>query len=326
MRGVSKQLMKAIIAGFIFLLCTSVSAQEDLDAAASGLDRQFQATQVLTSGYETTSTIEIRPFPFFESCEYRPGVVHGKDPVDGHTRNIGVTVLRKRYNFDHPAPARRSVLILPPTGGKNRLDEQYAERLCERGIEAWILTAWDTNEPDYTLTEDVLSHDRAGLRGISAVRQIAYQMQGRLGILGTSAGGILAAVALAVEPRFKTGVLIAAGADLPEIVANSDLQSLRNLRMARMRDYHLDSDGYKDFLRKNVLLDPKWFGQELQSKAIGMIFATQDHTVPYPQQLYLRDIAHAKEIASIDDDHVNAIVQTGLIIPSMVLDFFDTHL
>jgi hypothetical protein len=318
--------MKALFTAFLFFFCTTVFAQDALDDDIGALDRQSQAMQALTTGYETKSTIEIRPFPFFESCEYRPGIVHGRDPVDGHMRNIGVVVLRKRFGGGQAVPPRRSVLILPPTGGKNRLDEQYAERLCDRGIEAWILTAWDTGEPDYTLTEDVLSHDRAGLRGISAVRQIAYQMQGTLGILGTSAGGILAAVALAVEPRFKTGVLIAAGADLPEIVANSDLQSLRALRTARMHDYHLNSDGYKDFLRKNVLLDPKWFGQELQTKTIGMIFATQDRTVPYPQQLYLRDIAHAREITSIDDDHVNTILQTGLLIPSMVLDFFDKNL
>lgn len=320
--------MKTLFAALILVLSASAFAQtsQTIDDYVRDQEYRSQALTALTVGYETKSALEIRPFSFYQSCEYRPGIVHGKDPIDGHMRNIGVVVLRKRNQNDPLQHSSRAVLILPPTGGKNRLDEQYAERLCERGIEAWILTAWDTDQPDYSLKENVLSHDQAGLRGISAVRQIVTQMPGTLGILGTSAGGILAAVALAVEPRFTTGVLIAAGADLPEIVANSDLQTLRDLREQRMRDYHLTADQYKQFLRENVLLDPKWFGQELQAKKIGMIFATQDHTVPYQQQLYLRDISHASEITSFDDDHVNTIVQTGLLIPHQVLDFFNENL
>ncbi len=255
--------------------------------------------------------------------------VYAPDPVDRHEREISLMIMRKRWpSTDHkPAPrSTRSVLILPPTGGVNQLDIQWAEQLCDKGIESWIVTAWDRGLPDYTLAADLLSHDKAGVRGISAIRQIAVHMSGRLGILGTSAGGILAAVALAVEPKFTTGVFIAAGADLPEIVSSSDLANLRVLREQRMRVNNWSPAEYKNQLRQTVLLDPGLFAEEMSAKKTGVVIAFRDRTVPVRQQLLLEMLANAVRISSFDDDHVTSIVKTGLIDSYKIVDFFRTNL
>lgn len=297
-----------------------------LSGWAFAQDYRGEALELLTHGYSTESRIEQPSFAFYESCEPMTAKLYGIDPIDGHERELEVQIRRKRFESGSPAPRRRSVLILPPTGGVNRLDEQYAEQLCDKGIEAWIMTAWDRGQNDYSLDEDLFSHDIAGLRGISAVRQIVRHMRGDLGVLGTSAGGILAAVALAVEPRLKTGVLIAAGADLPEIVATSDLPNLQALRRQRMLTNGWSLPEYKQALRESVILDPRWFADELSSKRIGTVVALRDKTVPLRQQLYLEELAGATRITDFDDDHFNCILLTGLLDSWKVVNFFRQNL
>lgn len=309
--------MKKLIALQVTLLSLPLFAQTfDLELQREAAIEIFEAAQIGPS-----RLVQEKAFAFYENCERMPAKIETTDPVTGHPRQMAVEIYRTR-----PKP-KRGVLILPPTGGKNRLDELYAEQLCEKGIEAWILTHWDKNQKDYSLEEDILSHDMTGVRGVVGVRQIISHMPTeKVGVLGTSAGGILASVVLALEPRASVGVFIASGANMPEILFKSDLPSLRKLRRQRMEVNGWTEEEYRQQLHQSVVLDAKLFQEELSYKTVGTVIALRDRTVPVATQYLLEELSGAQRIATFDDDHFNTIVQTGLLIYFKVIDFFRANL
>ncbi len=264
---------------------------------------------------------------FYESCERMPAKVFGLHPLTGEERQISLVIMRYRGQPNSNPGSRRSVLIVPPSGGVNQLDYTYGEMLCAKGIEAWVITEWDRGVKDYIgLTLDIESHDTVALSHLVALRQIVQHMPGRAGILGTSAGGKLAAVALAVEPRLQAGVLVAAGADLPQILANSNLQTLRELRDLRMQTFNWSFAQYAAELREKVIIDPLWFAADLRAKQVGTVIAFRDRTVPSRNQLLLEEISQAKRITDYNDDHTAAIVKAALSGSWKVIRFFQNHL
>lgn len=308
--------MKYIILVTSLLLSPPLFAQTVFDSQRQAALEIFEAAELIPS-----RMVQEKPFNFYENCERMPADILTTDPVTGEPRRMSVEIYRTR-----PKP-KRGVLILPPTGGKNRLDELYAEQLCAKGIEAWILTRWDVNQKDYSLEEDILSHDMTGLRGVIGVRQIISHMPtAKVGLLGTSAGGILASVVLALEPRASVGVFIASGANMPEILFKSDLPSLRRLRRDRMERNGWTEEEYKEQLQQSVVLDAQLFQEELSSKTVGTVIALRDRTVPVDNQFLLEELTGAQRIATFDDDHFNTIVQTGMFIHYKIIDFFRQNL
>ncbi len=69
-----------------------------------------------------------------------------------------MTINLKSYYAEH---AQRTIIILPPTGGVNSLDYNYAKEFCKAGFNSIILLSWTD---DTKLFLDPKMHDQNTLR------------------------------------------------------------------------------------------------------------------------------------------------------------------
>lgn len=276
----------------------------------------------LNHGFDSAAKLVLeRPFPFYESCEKMPAKVLGHDPITQQLRAVSVEISRPREGA-----LNKRVLVVPPTGGVNVLDRDYARMLCARGIEAWVITEWEPGQVDHQYFVDIRSHDMMARKALAVVRQVVSQMKAPVGILGTSSGAIVASVALAVEPKLKSGVLIAGGAGLPEIIANSQGELMANLRAQRLAHYGWTKIAYQQALESAIALDVEAFADGFAGKRIGTIVALRDRTVPVQNQLRLEALTNARRLAAFDDDHVSAIITSFVTVSYRVVDFFERNL
>lgn len=271
----------------------------------------------VNQGFNPKSAVRIHyPFANFESCEANKVEVIGVDPITQKSRDISVTVYRPRPQTG------RSVLLIPPTGGVSALEHGYAERLCNKGVEAWVITEWAPQMLDFKLELDLGSHDRAARQALAAVRHVIRQMPGSIGILGTSVGAIIGSVAAAIEPRVRAAVLIAGGADLASIFQESDLEAIQNLRQKRMEMMGFNSQSYEASLQKAIRIDPKYFGPQMRTKRIGVVISLEDETVPVRNQELLEEISGAERIAQFESGHFMSIIKTAFLKSHKIENFF----
>jgi len=131
----------------------------------------------------------------FYGCRMKKVTVEGLDPISFQPRKVKLKI------YEAPG-AKKTVLILPPTGGENLLDRGHANTLCYEGIRAVILQSWDY---DTETTLDLGMHDRGALRSLAAIRHsldyLGKDGPQAFGILGTSVGALSSALALGFEPR-----------------------------------------------------------------------------------------------------------------------------
>jgi len=96
----------------------------------------------------------------------------------------------------------------------------------------------------------------------------------RIGLVGVSLGGIVGALAIAVDTRFDRNVLVLAGGDPVGILWHAPETSGVRARLAQL-GYSLDR------LRKESrAIDPLTFGKRVDRRHVLMINASNDTTVP----------------------------------------------
>lgn len=280
------------------------------------------ALDILNQGYDPTAKLVLeRPFPFFESCEKMPAQVVGRDPVTNRERPITIEIYRPREGA-----INKRVLVVPPTGGVNLIDREYARQLCDKGIEAWVITEWEPGVVDHVHSLDIRSHDEVSRKALAAIRQIVSRMKSPVGIIGTSSGAIAASVALAVEPKLKGGVLIAGGSGVAEIIAKSNGEVMRMLRQKRQQAYRWSQTEYQTQLQHTLRVDVSDFEGLYQGKKIASVVALKDRTIPLRNQVALEKITGAVRLGEFDSDHVDAIVTNYIFDSWRVVQFLERSL
>ncbi len=257
------------------------------------------------------------------SCRLRRVRILTEDPVDGSESIIVYDEYLPRRRLD---AGTASVLILPPTGGESFLDRGYARSLCRRGVVGVVLKSWsfDTRTD---LGPEV--HDESLWRGVVAIRRVKFWVRsdrplGRMGILGTSVGGIYAGLALAVDPEIDAGALIVAGAPLAEILARSSLPAVKAQREERMRKRALQSDAeYEHFLREAIQLDVLGVpDSRLSEVPLLMIRSNRDSVVPSNTQTKLWEEAGRPAGVVYSSGHAGSIVRAYLFERARIARFF----
>jgi hypothetical protein len=263
----------------------------------------------------------------FSSCRMTPIKITGEDAFTHKPREVEVlNYATKDEDFEN----KRTVLLLPPTGGQNALDDYYANTLCDRGLRVVMVQHW----PDDTKNDhDFGSHDRGAMRSTAAVEDVVEYIKakkpGQLGILGTSVGGINAALILGVYSRISTGALIVAGGSLREVIGTSTEQHLAQLREERMADPAMGLktiDDYVNAVGENIKIEPLNFVNFAQRKKILSFIATKDVTVPTENQLKLYRAFGSQEVVTHDDDHFGTIKYTSAHSQEKIADFFVQNL
>jgi hypothetical protein len=233
----------------------------------------------------------------------------------------GAEIVVKLSHYAHPASGRH-VLILPPTGGANALDRSWARNLCAAGFNAYILEHW-TGDDEFAL--DFGIHQRFYARTQKAIGLVLSELNSPefVGLLGTSIGGIHAGMAMGLYPQIDAAFVIAAGADMPSMIANSDQEIMVRAWEERKKLFNLpDKAAYIKALDEHIQYDALKLPRNFEGKSLGMMIAKNDSTVPYENQAKLRELWRPGTLVNYSLNHFWAIVWSWFWDRDTVVDFF----
>jgi dienelactone hydrolase len=231
-------------------------------------------------------------------------------------------------------PGRRpAVVVLHILGSDFPLSRYLAARLADRGVAALFLKLpyygerRPTGGPDpvpvrflSTDIERTMTSMRQGVcdvrRGLCWLASRSNVEQGQLGVVGISLGGIVASLAVAVEPRARAGVFLLAGGDLSRILWH--MPETRAFRQSweasgkTINDLRLLTDPY----------DPLTYAGRLSGKRLLIIAGKVDEVVPPASTKALWEAAGRPAIRWYDCGHYSAI---GYLLPGIraTVDFLD---
>lgn len=219
--------------------------------------------------------------------------------------------------------SKRMVLIIPPTGGVNFIDRSYANSFCEKGIGASILKNW-SGDDEYNL--DLEIHKRFYHRSQKAIDMaIEHYREYRLGILGTSVGGLHASIALQRRDEILAGFFIVSGGNIASIIAHTTQEILVDAKEKRFKIHGFKTAAeYEQAIAKILPYEPlsmKGPGE----KKLGMILSSNDDVVPTENQKLLRKHLNPTYLTEMWLGHTATVVASWLFYKGDVASFFEQY-
>jgi dienelactone hydrolase len=226
----------------------------------------------------------------------------------------------------HPA-----VIVLHILGADFPLSRYLAARLADRGVAALFLKLpyYGERRPargglnsQRFLSADVPRTVTAMRQGICDVRRAACWLSGRpeidptrLGAAGISLGGIVAAVAVAVDPALHEGAFLLAGGDLSRILwtmpEGASFRAWWTASGWTVHDLKVLTDPF----------DPLTYAPRLAGKRILMMAGKVDEVIPPASAQLLWEAAGRPPIRWFDCGHYSAV---GFLLPGIrqTVEFF----
>ena len=218
----------------------------------------------------------------------------------------------------HPA-----VVVLHILGADFALSRFMAARLADHGVAALFirLPYYGERRPGKVdgkdvefLSEDIESSMEAMRQGICDVRRAASWLAGRsgevdsarIGVTGISLGGIVSAVAVAVDPLISRGAFLMAGGDLGKILW--EMPEAAEFR----KQWEEAGRSLEDLKALTDPYDPLTYAERLRGKRILMMGARVDEVVPPACTRALWEKAGRPRIEWFDCGHYSSV---GYLIP-----------
>jgi dienelactone hydrolase len=235
---------------------------------------------------------------------------------------------------DPPHARRPAVIVLHILGADFALSRYLAARLAQRGVAALFVKLpyygerRPPGEPRRFLSADIDRSVTAMRQGICDVRRAAAWLAGRrdvdparLGITGVSLGGIVAAVAAAVDPTLNRAVLLLAGGDLARILWDMPEAEARRYRAA----WVAAGKTFDDLKALTDPFDPLTHAHRLVGKRVLMIAGNSDEVIPPACTRALWSAAGSPPIVWYDCGHYSAI---AYLLPATrrMIDVFTSEL
>lgn len=268
-------------------------------------------------------------FSSWPICDGAPQKISYPDPVNTGIFNIEAKVYRPVVPVGTKFPV---VFILPPVVGETPLDGILGFNLCTNGIGAYILNVLNDPTPEEQIQnlnthEDGLIRSEFALGKYLELLQSDPEVSGNFGILGASLGGIISSYLLGVEPRLKAGVLLAAGGDIAEILTDSEQESVKRLREARIAAFSLPDDtAYENLVRPFITREPLIFAPNVLPGSVLMFITKFDVDVPTKNQRKLSDGLQGESVIELNNTHIPGIIEASTVFQDEIIKFFRDRL
>jgi cephalosporin-C deacetylase-like acetyl esterase len=215
--------------------------------------------------------------------------------------------------------AKPAVIVLHILGGDFDLARLFCRALATRGVAALFLKMpyyGERRAPDAPAARMVSMDPHETVRGMTqavldirqAVSWLAAQEDvdsEQLGIMGISLGGITAALAAGIEPRFSKVCLLLAGGDMGEVAWTST-------EMAPLRKQWAANGRTKEELFAVLkIVDPVSYARPRVGRRVLMLNASHDEVIPPPCTLALWRAFGEPEIVWWNAGHYSAVRYLG---------------
>ncbi len=219
--------------------------------------------------------------------------------------NLKVKVIN--YGLRELKSPHQVALIVPPTGGTNLVDRQYAKFFCRNGLPTVILDKW-TGSDNVFDPLDLESHQKEIDYGKKAFLSIVrYLKNTKVAVLSTSKGGIGTSCYFNEFPRnVKSLVTIVAGAPLHLIISRSNQEDLKLLRETRMRKLGIKS--YEDYDQAILKSLKSQTASRNPHVKLAMVLANKDFSVPTSLQYHLASRWEPDQIWEFEKSHFMSIL------------------
>lgn len=216
----------------------------------------------------------------------------------------------------------KSLVILAPTGGTTLIDRSYASTFCGNGYDVYIINSWTG---DNEFRNDLNIHQLLYTKAQKAVALTVNEIKSPfIGLLGTSVGGLHAAVSASKIDKLNAVFIIAAGAPITDIIVASDQKAMKIAKEKRYQKYGFKNDNeYLSELKKQFHLEPMQLGEGYKNKQLGMLIATEDTTVPTHYQRELQKFWNPRVTLTYDSSHFWGIVKMWLFETDRLVKFFE---
>lgn len=248
------------------------------------------------------------------------------DPVNKGIYEIRARVYRPAAT-DFPV-----VFILPPIVGETPLDGALAGTFCVSGLGAYILDVLN-DPPEAEEIVNLNSHEDTLIRAELALNLFIArlnqdpQVRKNYGLLGASQGGIISSYLAGVNPSIKSLVILAAGGNVPEILATSEQESVKNLREKRMVAFNITTqEEYENLVRPYFTLEPTLVARNVPENSVLQFIMTRDVDVPTKNQRELRTAFRSPKVIEINNTHLEGIIQASTLEAGRILKFFQDRL
>jgi len=260
---------------------------------------------------------------FLTACQSPPKEQLQRDSCSSSQKTLGTAEFSVDVSlYSGAAPSRKTILILPPTGGSTYIDRSMSKRLCRAGFDVYILEKWTGMDE---MSDELQLHHRLYTRALKAISEVlkSVPQNNFVGLLGTSVGATFVAVAVSQIDRIDAAFSIAGGAPIPGIIVNSDHKSMHELRERRYKKFGFkNNDDYFRALEPEFPLDPFKSKKRFSGKTLGMSIATKDTTVPTRYQKELEQLWKPQTVYTVDSAHFWGIVNTWYRHDKDIVQFF----
>lgn len=220
------------------------------------------------------------------------------------------------------------VVVLHILGADFALSRYMAVRLAERGVAALFvkLPYYGERRAPGTrfLSADIERSMRSMRQGVCDVRRAASWLASRpevdparVGVAGISLGGIISALAAAVDPSIEGAALLLAGGGLADILWDMPEREARQYREA----WIASGRDFEDLEVMTRPLDPLTYAERLVGRRVLMIAGNVDEVIPPRATRSLWEAAGCPPLLWYDCGHYSA---AGFLLPAIriTVDFF----
>jgi len=225
------------------------------------------------------------------------------------------------------------MIDVPTIRGVTIVDDQFASNFCDMGVATIIADVNENSLPEEYPAwglEDV--RNRKAILSLRTIIDFAKSdarfNHDKVGILGASLGGIVTAFIAGLEAdRLAAIVTVVGGGNIPYILANSDNDTVEELRDARMESAGLETvEEYENKLRETLRYDPMYFAFRGRSDKMLMVVSSTDTKVPADVQYELHKAFNKPVMSEYTMGHLGTILGVAYVWFDTVSEFLQTKL
>ena len=230
--------------------------------------------------------------------------------VPSFTGDSNRLMVLTHYHPNGPAPSP-VILILPISGGSYDLEEYFSRYFAKKGLATIIVhrekiskSAKLIENINDLLVQTVIDNQHV----IDWVETRPELDANRIGVFGTSMGGIKGSLLAPVEPRVKAAVLGLAGGDIPYVLEQSTEPGIRRRRKQLLEETGYSIPELRSKLEEIIVADPLNYGPYVDNEKVMLVLAACDTVVPFPKGWELREAMGRPETVVVFAGHYSALI------------------